>query len=86
VIFFFFFFEIGSHKLFAQGWLQTKILLISARITGVSYQHLAGAWHFAQVSLEQKSSYFTFPAIAEIIGVYHHAQLFSIETGSHKFV
>jgi hypothetical protein len=24
------FFEIGSHKLFAQGWLQTVIFLISA--------------------------------------------------------
>jgi hypothetical protein len=39
------FFKIGSHKLFAQGWLQTMILLISvswvARITGVSYQHPA---------------------------------------------
>jgi hypothetical protein len=34
------FFEIGSHKLFAQGWLQTLILLISASwvagITGMS--------------------------------------------------
>jgi hypothetical protein len=38
------FFEIGSHDLFAQGWLQTAIVLILAscvaRITGVSYQHL----------------------------------------------
>jgi hypothetical protein len=37
------FFEIGSHELFAQGWLRTMILLISAswvaRITGVSYWH-----------------------------------------------
>jgi hypothetical protein len=24
------FFKIGSHELFAQGWLQTMILLISA--------------------------------------------------------
>jgi hypothetical protein len=38
-------FEIGSHELFAWGWLRTTILLISAswvaRITGVSHQHLA---------------------------------------------
>jgi hypothetical protein len=40
------FFEIGSHELFASGWLQTPILLISAswvsRITGMSHRHLAG--------------------------------------------
>jgi hypothetical protein len=34
------YFEIGSHELFAWGWLQTMILLISAswvaRITGMS--------------------------------------------------
>jgi hypothetical protein len=40
------FFEIGSLELFAQGWLQTVILLISAswvaRIIGVSHWHLAG--------------------------------------------
>jgi hypothetical protein len=39
------FFEIGSRELFAQGWLQTTIPLISAsrvaRITGVSPQRLA---------------------------------------------
>jgi hypothetical protein len=38
-------FEIGSHKLFTQGWLLTVILLISAsqvaRITGVSHGHPA---------------------------------------------
>jgi hypothetical protein len=38
-------FEIGSHELFAQGWLWTAILLISAswvaRITGVSHRHPA---------------------------------------------
>jgi hypothetical protein len=38
-------FELGSHKLFAQGWLQTMILLISAfwvtRITGMSHRHPA---------------------------------------------
>jgi hypothetical protein len=48
--FFFFFFEIGSCELFAQGWLWPMILLISAswidRITGVSHQHPA---HFAFV-------------------------------------
>jgi hypothetical protein len=42
-LFFFFFFEIGSPELFASGWLQTAIFLISAssvaRIAGVSYQH-----------------------------------------------
>jgi hypothetical protein len=35
------FFEIGSCELFAQGWLQTMILLVSAslvtRITGTSH-------------------------------------------------
>jgi hypothetical protein len=35
------FFEVGSHKLFALGWLWTSTLLISvswvARITGVSH-------------------------------------------------
>jgi hypothetical protein len=39
------FFETGSHKLFARGWLQTMILLISAsweaRITDVSHWCLA---------------------------------------------
>jgi hypothetical protein len=39
------FFEIGSHELFAQDWLQTVILLISAswvaRITGMSHQRPA---------------------------------------------
>jgi hypothetical protein len=39
------FFETGSHKLFAWGWLQIQILLISAswivRITGVSHWQLA---------------------------------------------
>jgi hypothetical protein len=38
-------FEIGSCELFAQGWLPTVILQMSAswvaRITGVSYQHPA---------------------------------------------
>jgi hypothetical protein len=45
---FFFFCKIGSHELFAWGWLQTTILLISAswvgRITGVSLQHLVIAY------------------------------------------
>jgi hypothetical protein len=40
-----FFFEIGSHKLFAQCWLRTVILLISAswvaRIIGMSHWHPA---------------------------------------------
>jgi hypothetical protein len=35
-------YKIGSHELFAQGWLQTEILLISAsgvvKITGMSLQ------------------------------------------------
>jgi hypothetical protein len=39
------FFEIGSLKLFAQGWIWTVILLLSAspvtRITGMSHWHLA---------------------------------------------
>jgi hypothetical protein len=39
------FFEIGSCELFAPGWLQTIILLISAsrvpKITGVSHLHKA---------------------------------------------
>jgi hypothetical protein len=39
------FFEMGSWELFAWGWFQTKILLISAsqvaRITGMSHQHPA---------------------------------------------
>jgi hypothetical protein len=39
------FFKIGSLELFAQGWLQTAILLIStspvARITGGSHWHPA---------------------------------------------
>jgi lysylphosphatidylglycerol synthetase-like protein (DUF2156 family) len=39
------FFKIGSHEIFARGWLGTLILLISAsrvaRITGVSHQGLA---------------------------------------------
>jgi hypothetical protein len=39
------FFDIGSHKLFAWGWLRTSVLLISvskvARITGVSHRHPA---------------------------------------------
>jgi hypothetical protein len=38
-------FKIASLELFAQGWLQTLILLISAfwvaRITGMSHQHPA---------------------------------------------
>jgi hypothetical protein len=37
--------EMRSHELFAPGWVQTTILLISAyqvaRITGVSHLHLA---------------------------------------------
>jgi hypothetical protein len=41
-----FFFKTASHELFARGWLQTMILLISAspvaRITDVSYWHPAG--------------------------------------------
>jgi hypothetical protein len=47
------FFKIGSHALFAQGWLQTVIFLVSAswvaRIRGMSYDHcpaLAISWLF----------------------------------------
>jgi hypothetical protein len=43
-------FEIVSLELFAQGWLQTMILLISAswvaKITGVSHRHPARIWAF----------------------------------------
>jgi hypothetical protein len=44
------FFEIGSLKLFARGWLLTKIFLISAswvgRITGGSHWRLANTCNF----------------------------------------
>jgi hypothetical protein len=49
-------FEIGSHKLFPQGWLWTMILLIAAswvaRIIGVSHQPLAiwqSGFHLLQI-------------------------------------
>jgi hypothetical protein len=39
-------FEVGSHELFAWGWLRTVILLLSisgvARITGMSHRYPAG--------------------------------------------
>jgi hypothetical protein len=42
------FFKIGSHELFAWGWLPTAILLISAfqvaKITGMSHRCLAGLY------------------------------------------
>jgi hypothetical protein len=46
------FFEIVSHELFAQGWLRTMILLISAswiaRITRTSYWRLVASPKFAE--------------------------------------
>jgi hypothetical protein len=50
-----FFFKIGSHKLFAWGWLWTAILLISdswvAKITGVRNRHLALFCFWDRISL-----------------------------------
>jgi hypothetical protein len=55
------FFEIGSLEPFAQGWLRTAILLISAsrvaRITGMSHQHLT-ALVFIMTFLYTRTMYF----------------------------
>jgi hypothetical protein len=61
------FFEIGSHKLFSLGWLQTTILMITAswvaRITGMNHWYLAThnfyhlcdphPWHSCPVAADQ---------------------------------
>jgi hypothetical protein len=52
------FFEIGSPRLFAWGWLWTMILMISAswvaRIIGVSYQCQAFYFEITPHQLEEK--------------------------------
>jgi hypothetical protein len=74
-------FKIDSHKLFAGGWLQTSILLISAfwvaRITGVSYRPSApldsSSWLLLLYHLLSKTP----PALQSLCSYSNPSYLFS---------
>jgi hypothetical protein len=70
-----------------QKWTML-IFLFLGRIWTQGFSHLLSrrstAWAMPPARPGSQHSHFSLPAIAMMIGVCHHAQLFSVEIGSHK--